>query len=96
MISVSAIPVLIRGLPFVRIQVADNGIGFDPAFNEQIFDTFIRLHSKIKYDGTGLGLSLCRKIVERHKGEICADGINNGGAKFTITLPVRQGRTSLA
>jgi len=78
----------VDGNPHTQIVIADNGIGFDPSCNETIFDTFTRLNSKTKYDGTGLGLSLSKKIVERHKGAIRASGIPNVGATFTIKLPL--------
>lgn len=70
------------------ITVKDNGIGFDADFNELIFETFYRLNAKEKFDGTGLGLSLCRKIIERHNGFISARGEKGVGATFTIDLPV--------
>jgi PAS domain S-box-containing protein len=76
------------GQDWVSIVVADNGIGFDPAKAEVIFDTFTRLHSKDKYEGTGLGLALCRKIVGRHGGHITASAMPGEGARFTILLPV--------
>ncbi|HVF97604.1 MAG TPA: ATP-binding protein, partial [Flavisolibacter sp.] len=72
----------------VSITLQDNGIGFEPEHSERIFDTFTRLNSKDKYEGTGLGLSLCKKIVERHGGGITASGKPDKGATFTITLPV--------
>jgi len=78
----------VDGNPHTQIVIADNGIGFDPSCNETIFDTFTRLNSKTKYDGTGLGLSLSKKIVERHKGAIRARGIPDVGATFTIKLPL--------
>jgi light-regulated signal transduction histidine kinase (bacteriophytochrome) len=78
------------GSPCAKIVVADNGIGFDPEYNAMIFNTFARLHSKSKIDGTGLGLSLSKKIVERHKGTITAEGRKNEGATFTTILPVKS------
>jgi PAS domain S-box-containing protein len=75
---------------FVRITVADNGVGFALHQSEQIFNMFARLHSKDKYEGTGLGLSLCKKIVYRHGGTIEASGIAGEGAVFTIMLPIHQ------
>ncbi|HWB93180.1 MAG TPA: ATP-binding protein [Puia sp.] len=89
-ITIDADTVDHQGTAYHRIVVADNGIGFDPRHNEIIFNTFTRLHSKSRYDGTGLGLSLCQKIVERHKGYIRADGEKNVGAKFTIMLPTQS------
>lgn len=77
----------IDGADYAKIILSDNGIGFDPEFNEEIFKTFTRLNARTKYDGTGLGLSLARKIVERHRGTIEASGVLDQGATFTITLP---------
>ena len=74
----------------ICIRVEDNGIGFEPELAERIFETFTRLNSKDKYEGTGLGLSLCKKIVERHGGTIVAHSSKDGGATFTITLPLKQ------
>lgn len=75
---------------YARITVEDNGIGFDESQANKIFGTFMRLHSKDMYEGTGLGLALCKKIVERHGGEIIAKGKNNTGAVFIVTLPLAQ------
>ncbi len=72
------------------ITVQDNGIGFKPEYAENIFEMFKRLHSKDKYVGTGLGLALCRKIVEVHHGQIEASGEDGKGAVFTIYLPVNK------
>ena len=72
------------------IVIKDNGIGFSTEFNETIFNTFVRLNPKNKFDGTGLGLSLAKKIVERHHGTINATGRINEGAEFHITLPLKQ------
>ena len=74
-------------ISYVQVTVSDNGIGFEPDKNEAIFGTFKRLHSKDDYEGTGLGLALCKKIVERHKGEISASGILGKGAEFQILFP---------
>jgi two-component system, LuxR family, sensor kinase FixL len=75
---------------YVEIVVRDNGIGFDQAYSEQIFKTFTRLHSKDRYEGTGLGLSLCKTIVEKHQGFIKAFAKENEGATFVIILPEHQ------
>ncbi len=80
---------------YVKITFTDNGIGFDQEYAEKIFDPFFRLHSKDHYEGAGLGLALCRKLVERHSGEIYASGKLNEGATITILLPVMQSRNYL-
>ena len=69
-----------------RITVVDNGIGFEEKYAERIFTMFERLHARAKYEGTGIGLAICRKIAERHGGEIRAHG-SSGGATFVVTLP---------
>jgi PAS domain S-box-containing protein len=73
----------------VEIQLADNGIGFDPAEASKLFKPFGRLHGKSKYQGTGIGLAICRKIVENHAGQITARGIPGQGATIIVTLPVQ-------
>lgn len=74
-----------------RIAVADNGVGFEPRHAERIFGMFERLHGRDEFDGTGVGLATCRKIAERHAGELTAWGEPDAGAVFTLLLPVRQG-----
>lgn len=69
------------------IRVADNGIGFDPKHRERIFGLLQRLHGRHEYEGTGMGLAICRRIVECHDGEIFADGRPGEGSVFTVTLP---------
>jgi PAS domain S-box-containing protein len=73
---------------FIRIVLSDNGIGFEPEFGQEIFKTFTRLHPAEDYEGTGLGLALCKKIVERQRGTITANGQPDKGATFTIMLPL--------
>lgn len=73
---------------FATIVIADNGIGFDPANAGRIFETFTRLNSKDQYEGTGLGLALGKKIVQRHGGQIHATGTKDGGASFHFSLPL--------
>jgi PAS domain S-box-containing protein len=72
-----------------RITVEDNGIGFDEKYRDRIFQIFQRLHGRNEYEGTGIGLAICRKIVERHGGVIAAHSSPGAGAKFVITLPQR-------
>lgn len=73
--------------PFYKISFFDNGIGFEQKYAENIFTLFYRLHSKGEYSGTGIGLSICKIIVENHKGYIFAEGIPNMGTTITIYLP---------
>ncbi len=68
----------------------DNGIGFEQAHADKIFEVFRRLHGRDKYSGTGMGLAICRKIVERHDGEIWAEGRARIGATFYVELPVKK------
>jgi signal transduction histidine kinase len=69
------------------IELRDNGIGVDARHAEQIFEPFQRLHARHEYPGNGVGLALCRRIVERHGGEISARGILGEGTTFRLTLP---------
>jgi PAS domain S-box-containing protein len=80
--------------PYCRIFVADNGIGFDEKYLDRIFTVFQRLHGRSQYEGTGVGLALCRKIVERHQGTITASSQIEQGATFIVTLPVTQMKSS--
>jgi PAS domain S-box-containing protein len=73
--------------PWWRITVQDNGIGFDEKYRERIFQIFQRLHGRSEYEGTGIGLAICRKIVDRHGGSIEAQSSPGAGARFVITLP---------
>lgn len=72
------------------IKFADKGIGFDPQYSERVFNLFQRLHGRDEYSGTGIGLALCRKIIERHGGSIDAESEQGKGATFIIRLPMTQ------
>ena len=76
---------------FWQISVSDNGIGIEPEYAERIFLIFQRLHARDAYGGTGIGLALCRKIVEYHGGRIWLDTGLSQGACFRFTLPVLEG-----
>jgi len=87
--------------PFIKVSsrqkgnqcvlfVKDNGIGFDMQYLDRIFKPFQRLHSRQEFEGSGMGLAICRRIVERHGGEITATSIEGEGSTFIITLPVRH------
>ena len=86
-IEVACSAVEIDGVPGVRIEVADNGIGFEQEHAERIFAPFQRLHSRSEYEGSGIGLSIVRRIVARHRGRIHALGTPGAGARFIIDLP---------
>jgi PAS domain S-box-containing protein len=73
-----------------RIAVSDNGIGFEEKYADRIFTMFERLHGRGQYEGTGIGLAICRKIAERHGGEIRAHSTPGAGATFVVTLPARH------
>lgn len=73
---------------FYCIRISDNGMGFEPRFNEKIFDIFYRLHDRNTYEGTGIGLAICKKIMENHHGAITASGEAGRGAIFRVYLPV--------
>ena len=69
------------------IAIADNGIGIAAQHTERIFNIFQRLHSRDEYDGTGIGLALCRKVVQRHGGDIVVDSVEGSGSVFRFSLP---------
>ncbi len=81
---------------YCKIFIKDNGIGFEQHYAAQIFDMFQRLHSQSSYEGTGIGLALCKQIVEKHNGFINALGKVNEGATFIVSLPIEQNRQEKA
>lgn len=80
-------PELKNDVSYIKVEFADNGIGFEPQFSEKIFTIFQRLNERRLYDGTGIGLALCKKIVENHHGVIRAVGKPKEGATFVVILP---------
>jgi two-component system, chemotaxis family, CheB/CheR fusion protein len=75
---------------YLRLTITDNGIGFDNQYAERIFTIFQRLHSREKYEGTGIGLAITKKIIERHNGVITADSVEGEGTRFILVLPQKQ------
>jgi signal transduction histidine kinase len=78
---------------FCVLTVQDNGIGFDEQYLEKIFAVFQRLHGRDEYEGTGVGLAVCRRITDRHGGLITAQSKPGEGAIFVVILPIRQPET---
>lgn len=71
-----------------QLTISDNGIGFDPAYSQRIFQLFQRLHGRNQYNGTGIGLAICHRIMQNHNGTITAEGMPDKGATFTMHWPV--------
>jgi light-regulated signal transduction histidine kinase (bacteriophytochrome) len=86
----------ISGEQFCELTVEDNGIGFEQQYAEKIFVVFQRLHGRGEYEGTGIGLAVCRRITDRHHGTIVAKSEPGQGATFTVTLPVHQPKPKAA
>ena len=98
-INISSEVILGKNLPitvalpnqqYCVIKISDNGIGFDEEYAGKIFDLFQRLHARADYKGTGIGLAICKKIIERHYGFIFANSIEGEGASFFIAIPVKK------
>jgi PAS domain S-box-containing protein len=79
-----------------ELTIQDNGIGFDEKYNEKIFAVFQRLHGRNEYEGTGVGLAVCRRITDRHGGTLHARSKPGEGATFIVTMPVRHGKLQMA
>jgi hypothetical protein len=88
-IQANQLPVVIERVSenYFKLKFQDNGMGFSPEYSEKIFVLFNRLHKVSEYPGTGIGLTICKKIADNHKGFIEAAGIANQGATFTLYLP---------
>lgn len=80
----------VEGEPQVELTVEDNGIGIEPRFTERIFTVFERLHSRSSYEGTGIGLAVCKKIAERHGGKIFVKSEFGNGCTFVVQLPIKH------
>jgi light-regulated signal transduction histidine kinase (bacteriophytochrome) len=79
------------GIKYVKIEVSDNGVGFEMSESNKIFTLFQRLRGRSEFEGAGIGLAVCKKVVENHKGFISAEGIPDEGAIFKLILPTKQG-----
>lgn len=88
--DLSAFNSQLNGKNYYKITVSDNGIGFDNKHREDVFKVFKRLHSYQEYEGTGVGLSICKKIIEKHGGFITVESIVDEGSSFIIGLPETQ------
>ena len=81
---------------WVRVCVSDNGIGFDPKYSEQVFEPFQRLHGPDEFEGSGIGLAICRKIIQRHGGKVGVETMPGIGSTFWFSLPLPQAAEPIA
>ena len=77
-------------IDYCHIVYTDNGIGFSSDYNERVFNVFQRLHNRSEYKGTGMGLAICKRIIENHNGVITASGELNKGVRFDMYIPIEQ------
>jgi signal transduction histidine kinase len=89
-IEISCAVKTVDGQKMYELIYKDNGIGFRKEHADKIFEVFYRLHTKVKYEGTGVGLAIVKKIISLHNGSITASGMENMGASFEIVLPEKQ------
>ena len=90
-----SLPVNSNGHKYHKVSISDNGIGFDPKYSDEIFMVFKRLNSYHEYEGTGVGLSICKKIIEKHNGSIIAQSEPGKGSTFSFVLPEKQSGINL-
>jgi light-regulated signal transduction histidine kinase (bacteriophytochrome) len=84
----------VGGEPLCELTVQDNGIGFDEKYLDKMFAVFQRLHGRGEYEGTGVGLAVCRRIVDRHHGSITARSKPGEGATFIVSVPLHQAKAA--
>ncbi|MCJ8300295.1 MAG: ATP-binding protein, partial [Pseudomonadales bacterium] len=86
-ISISSAAVTLDEKKYWQITIADNGIGFEQQYADKIFEIFQRLHGRSQYEGTGIGLAVCKKIIDRHNGKISVESELGKGSRFILSLP---------
>ena len=89
-VKISCRSIKLKAKPYAEIRVQDNGIGIKKEYQDVVFGVFQRLHSQKDYEGTGIGLAICKRVVERHNGTISVESESGKGTAFIITLPFKQ------
>ena len=89
-LEVTQRPLLSEDKSYFELTFADNGIGFNQQYEHKIFEIFQRLNTRLEYEGTGIGLALCSKIVQNHNGQIHAESEEGKGARFYVIRPEKQ------